>query len=331
MKKFFFSILAVGAMVACTKSEVKFEGETEIAFSPVTSVATKAHKMHAIDGTEYPVNETFRVWGYWQLLDESTDHSAFTSATKYIDNKEFAKANDGTLWRGAEKPYYWPKTGSMVFACISPAEIAASHDVVADNFSLHYESPLSSDETGIDTQKTIDLMWTNTTKSYDENTAVSGVPVTFNHALSWITFKVKGDEVTSAGNFVINSLTMNQVAYKGNFYSKNEDWQLADAKTDVPVFVGNKNLTTEFAVIENVADATLVLPQINNTNDYIATIKFTNNLGDTSIEEVVTINLGEGWKIGKHYTYSITFTATEILIAPEVTDWEETVGGAFEF
>ena len=50
MKKFLFSILAVGAIVACTKSEVKYEGDTEIAFAPVASTATKA----AIEGTYYP-------------------------------------------------------------------------------------------------------------------------------------------------------------------------------------------------------------------------------------------------------------------------------------
>lgn len=320
MKKFFFSILAVGAIVACTKSEVKYEGESEIAFRPVASVATKANVMHAIDGTDYPAAETFKVYAYWKSDKVAgTDHSEFADAAKYIDGKEFAKSVDGTLWRGAEKPYYWPKTGSMVFACLSPADAPVTnitHNVVNDQFVFGYASPAT-------TAETIDLMWTDATVSYNEKTAVPGVPVTFKHALSWITFKVKGDEVTSGGNFVINNLTINEVKPQGSFLSAGREWQITGSPVDVTVFDGEKNLTTEPVVIENVDRGTLVIPQVNDTKNYKATIKFTNNLGDEVIKEVVTVDLGKGWEIGKHYTYYITFTAKEILIEPHMEDWVE--------
>ena len=320
MKKFLFSVLAVGAIVACTKSEVKYAGETEIAFRPVASVATKANVMHAIDGTDYPAAETFKVYAYWKSDKVAgTDHSEFADAAKYIDGKEFAKSVDGTLWRGAEKPYYWPKTGSMVFACLSPADAPVTnitHNVVNDQFVFGYASPAT-------TAETIDLMWTDATVSYNEKTAVPGVPVTFKHALSWITFKVKGDEVTSGGNFVINNLTINEVIPQGSFLSAGREWQITGSPVDVTVFDGEKNLTTEPVVIENVDRGTLVIPQVNDTKNYKATIKYTNNLGDKVIKEVVTVDLGKGWEIGKHYTYYITFTAKEILIEPHMEDWVE--------
>lgn len=329
MKKFFFSILAVGALVACTKSEVKYSGETEIAFAPVSSVATKANVLNAIDGTEYPVNETFKVFAYWQLLDAGTDHSAFTAASEYIQGKEFAKSYNGNLWRGAAKPYYWPKTGSMVFACISPntdAQISnLQHDVVNDKFSFSYVSPNAGGK--IDPSKTVDVMWTDATESYSENTAAAGVPVTFKHALSWITFNVLGDEITSGGNFVINSLTMNKVKIMGNFTSDDRTWSNISTENSFPVFVGERNLTTEPAVIENVDRGTLVLPQVNNNENYTATIEFTNNLGDTVLNEVVTVNLGPGWEIGKHYIYTIKFTTSEILIEPHMEDWVDVDAG----
>ena len=327
MKKFLFSVLAVGAIVACTKSEVKYAGETEIAFAPVASVATKANVMHAIERTEYPVNETFKVFAYWQLLDAGTDHSAFNDAAEYIQGKEFAKSVDGPLWRGAAKPYYWPKTGSMVFACLSPADVnvlSFSHDVVADKFTFVYTSPMVDGK--INTAETIDLMWTDATNSFDEKTATNGVPVTFKHALTWITFKVLGDEVTSGGNFVINSITMNDVIQAGKFTSDNRKWTKNDFGTTLPVFSGARNLTTEPAVIENVDRGTLIIPQVkedSDLTDYTATIEFTNNLGDTVLNEVVTVNLGREWEIGKHYIYTIKFTTTEILIEPHMEDWVE--------
>ncbi len=333
MKKFFFSILAVGAIVACTKSEVKYEGESEIAFRPVASTATKANVMHAIDGTEYPVNETFKVWGYWQLLDAGTDHSAFDAAAEYIkDGKEFAKSVDGFLWRGAAQPYYWPKTGSIVFACLSPAKDTQisnlEHNIVDDCFKFTYVSPNAYGK--VDASKTVDVMWTDATESYNEKTAAAGVPVTFKHALTWITFKVLGDEVTSGGNFVINSLTMNKVMIAGNFTSNDRKWAPTNLHQDFPVFSGERNLTTEPAVIENVDRGTLIIPQVKADDDltnYTATIEFTNNLGDEVINETITVGLGRGWEIGKHYTYTIKFTTTEILIEPHMEDWVEVDAG----
>ena len=332
MKKFLFSVLAVGALVACTKSEVKYDGETEIAFAPVASTVTKANVLNAIDGTVYPENETFKVWGYWKLVGAGSGHSKFTDATSYIDAKEFKKPEGGNLWKGALKSYYWPKTGSMVFACISPADAPIfnnnfSHDVVSDNFSFAYRSPIANSK--INAAETIDLMWTDATKSYDENTAANGVSVTFKHALTWITFKVLGDETTKGGNFVINKLTMNGVKAVGSFTSKNRTWGVATAYP-FPVFDGAKNLTTEATVIENVDRGTLIIPQVKDS-EYTATIEFTNNLGDEVIHEVVNVDLGKGWEIGKHYTYTIKFTATEILIQPEMEDWVEVDAGTTIF
>ena len=39
----------------------------------------------------------------------------------------------------------------------------------------------------------------------------------------------------------------------------------------------------------------------------------------TGLEAVV--NLSDAWESGKHYTYNVTLTATEILLSPTVEDW----------
>ena len=173
-------------------------------------------------------------------------------------------------------------------------------------------------------------MWTDATASYNEVTAKDGVPVTFKHALTWITFKVLGDDVTSNGNFVINNITMNDVLIAGTFTSNDRKWETSNMIQKFPVFAGNRNLTTEPAVIENVERGTLIIPQVKADSDltnYTATIEFTNNLGDEVINEVITVGLGRGWEIGKHYTYTIKFTTSEILIEPEMEDWIEVDAG----
>ena len=301
------------------------DAASEIAFAPVASVVTKTANMGAIDGVTYPTNEDFRVWGYWQLLDADSEPSAFNNATSYIDNKVFTH-KDAQTWRGKDKLYYWPKTGSMVFACLSPADAPVtdlSHNVVEDNFSFKYAGTNN-------TECTVDIMWSNTTNSFNEKSAPApGVPVKFNHALSWITFKFKGDDVTSHGGFAINSLVIDQLYVGGTFASKSQTWNTFTTGTSMDVFkkTGPMDLTTEFVIFEDAPAGTLVVPQ-NKTNtslnkNYTATLTFTNKLGDTHITEVVKLDLGTGWEIGKHYTYYITMTAKEILISPEVVDWVE--------
>lgn len=328
MKKFFFSILAVGAIVACTKSEVTYDDASELSFAPVASNVTKVNG--AIDGTVYPTAEDFRVWAYWKDVPESSDHADFTGASKYIDAKRFTykEYTDLKLWKGKSQTYYWPKTGSLVFACLSPADAAIeidenTHDVVTDKFEFTYVNPY-------DTKKTRDIMWSDCTISYTEQT--EGVPVKFNHALSWITFKVQGKpgDAVLNGGFKINSITINKVNTKARFVSSNKSWNYQQEPKDYVVFEGSKNLTATPEVIETNPQGTLVIPQTQDAG-YIATLVYTNNLGDTPIVETIDLQLGAGWQLGIHYIYTITFSSNEILIAPTIEGWDEEVKPGFEF
>lgn len=316
MKKFLFSVLAVGALVACTKSEVKYEGETEIAFRPVSSVNTKA--VGAIPSTTYPTDENFLVWAYWQDVPAGSDKNAFTSPTTYINRKEFKNATT-KLWKGANKSYFWPKTGSLVFACVSPADAPFMDNVLpthtlADEFAFNYANSNNTAETR-------DLLWANCAASYNEATAgTTGVPIEFKHALAWITFRVKGNGAAQ-GDYTITSLTLNQVMTGAHFKSAgNGSWMSHMTPLDYDVFTGSQALTGSLVDLETNARGTLVIPQAKDV-DYTATLKYTNATGDNSIDETIELQLGKGWEIGKHYIYDITFSPTEILIAPTVADW----------
>ena len=78
MKKIFFSLLAIGAIASCAKTEpVYMDGDSEIRISPTTTAVTKA----AIDGVEYPTTESFDVYAYWANEVAGTP---FTSGTDYL-------------------------------------------------------------------------------------------------------------------------------------------------------------------------------------------------------------------------------------------------------
>ena len=83
---------------------------------------------------------------------------------------------------------------------------------------------------------------------------------------------------------------------------------------------------------ENVADNMIVIPQVPTTID--VTYSFVPQTGIDPITETKTglsLSIGKEtidgeeceklWESGKHYIYTITITATEILIDPKVDVW----------
>ena len=322
MKKFFFSLLAIAAIASCAKTEdVYTEGETEIQLSPVTALSTKANVNGVIDGIVYPTKENFNVYAYW--ANEAAG-SQFETAETYLNNVEFT--NKGMFW-GGTKTYYWPKNGSLRFAAYSPSSLSMAHYLASDVYELNgltYPTDIA---------KSYDILVAPTTESYTAQTAAEKVSVVFEHALSWITFKLVSAEVAN-NVFTVTDVIVNDVNNHGNLVADMK----ADTKTwttampqAITVFDKAKgtNVTTTPAIFENGGNTGtkfLVLPQATTT----VTINFTQNAmeGTPKLEnQTVTIPLtladNDPWEAGKHYTYTVIFDLDEILINPSVEDWEE--------
>ena len=323
MKKFFFSLLAIAAIAACAKTEAVYtEGETEIQLSPVTALTTKA-QVGVIDGTKYPEAENFNVYAYWANVPAGSDFN--TGATVYLDNVKFV--NKGKYW-GGETTYYWPKNGSLRFAAYSPADLSMIHDLEYDLYrldNLEYVNDFSG---------AYDILVAPTTESYTAQTAAEKVSVVFEHALSWLTFKVQSTAVAE-GTFTVHKITVNDVATKGsllaNMFTGEKNWTVDETTaTGIQAYAGNTTVTT---TVQNLDDySNLVLPQGTTT----LTIDFTQNEmkdADGNVttpkleNQTVTIPLAlegdEPWVAGKHYNYTVIFDLDEILINPSVEDWVE--------
>jgi hypothetical protein len=329
MKKVFFSLLAVAAIASCAKTEpVYMDNDSEINFAPVTSMVTKAQVFQAVDGTEYPAAERFTVIGYW--ADEPAG-SAFETPgtdTPYLDNVEFAKY--GQYWAGyadgAHFPYYWPKNGSLRFACYSPSNIeGVEHELATDTWTA--TGYVQSN----DTDETIDFMVAKTPLSYTAQTAAENVSVVFEHALSWIEFKVKAQDEVAAAAYTVKSVTVNNVATQGDMVAEYpaKEWTVAEgSEAEYVVFEGTQAISTEAADIVNTG--VLVIPQATTE----VTIEFEqNSLPGVIQKAVMNLDLdaeATPWEPGKHYIYTILFTIDEIFINPSVADWEDVNVGDIE-
>ena len=329
MKKIFYSLLAVAALASCAKTEaVYMEDNAEIKIKPATALATKANVLAAIDGTEYPVAENFDVYAYWANLPAGSEFTTADGVTKYLgENGAVEFTNKGNYW-GGTTTYYWPKNGSLRFAAYSPSNVNMAHDLDTDTYTVTgYEQPAT-------TATTWDLLVAPTSKSYTAMTAAENVSVVFEHALSWITVKVVAKDAEAAKAFDIKKVTINDVVNVADFEAvmsgeKAMTWTLTDTKVAYEVFNGSQAVTETATVIETTKDGTVIIPQPTTT----ITVDYKQNAleGTPALDnQQVTVDLvldaeNTPWKPGKHYVYTLVFGLDEILINPDVVDWEDVI------
>lgn len=342
MKKIISIVLGVAALAACTKTSVSYEQPGEIALAPVTRAnMTKA----AITGTTFPTTNDMGVYAFYnagKLKDTPKDQFLAGSAA-YLEDVKFVNRAGSGNW-GGETSYYWPKTGSLVFAAYSPSVAKLAYDEHKDEFSA------TSYVQSADLSSTVDLLWSPmTAKSHDKTTAA--VPMVFYHTMSWVTVQAVAANSDSDSQFKIKSVELNDIVNKGSFKTAGATitWTRSTLETDkqtLTVLSDNKYIvvelpTTEKPVqaLENNAKGTVVIPQ--TLNDVTLTVVFSQLMptGAWSADQTLTFKLNEcktgdpavalnEWENGKHYIYTLNFNIkgatgeNEILIKPTLTDWE---------
>ena len=352
MKKIFFSIMAVAALAACTKSEVQYETPDEIVFAPAEKNITKAAHGGIFEDAAYPTDQRLGVFANYGLVDPGTTVRYLGDQaniglfdTPFLNDAVFSyKTVDGvSAWGGG---YSWPITGSLVFAGYTlPAEgtvgTSRSYDFSTDK--LRIEGYTQSTNTA----ETFDLGWFDgTMTSYNYRNQKKTVDVSISHALSWIEIKVKGEGTTidATNPWTITSITMNNVANTGDVVctdagAGNATWSnRGTANQSITIFTGKQPLTGDATVCETNAAGTLVIPQFPTALDAAnpvgtLTIKFTYKSPASTEDDIIwmpeqsaTVSLDcgrDGWRSGLKYTYTLTFKASEILISPEYGYWSE--------
>ena len=359
MKQFVLPILVVAMSIfaSCSKSDLTPETSgDEMLLSPISY---KSSTKGAIQNNVFPKTNHISLFAYHNPAKRAsteiiTDFSGFVS---YLYNAEFfynvESPNDkqGTIaWTGLNSMYYWPITGSLVFAGYSlPSPKDAEGNVLAEgakvssgkigeaNYDLKDDVlTISNYVQSADPVETFDLLYFGCDrKSYNNRREGTAVPIIFNHALAWITFNVAGGSGALIDGHVweITNLTLKDVLTKGDFTfngnpeedEKSVTWDNLALADDMNFFDGVQALSVNMSKIENVDGGNIVIPQSPTT--LLVTVSYKAPAG-TVISETfdVDLSLGEGviWEAGKHYVYNLTFSPVEIKVAPEVNAWPTT-------
>lgn len=399
MKKIFFSLVAIAALAACTKSEVAYDDTPqEIGFVAVANNITKA----PVSGTTYPTNLNLYVNAYTKDVENSATtpnyiaNGEFTHINTYGNINTSATGNDAAthVWGGgtssdSRHPYYWPNEKTLHFSGYSKSgnigatsnAATASYNPSTDELTITDYTPGTGFATidGATVTTANDLMWFPSTKytkeaGYDKNTKY--VPVNMYHTCSWITFLVQGDAVTgnSTSTYTITELKINGVDNTANVVCTGNTLLQQNTIPDYVVWTNNTTQEETYTVTVHDNGVQLALTysesstqpknletgNTSNTGGNIVVIpqslpfptttegKTTYSGGPTItlkykyespastatnrvyIEETFsnlpltidsTTSANNKWEPGKHYVYTITVKATEILIAPTPIDW----------
>lgn len=327
MKKSLIIALGAIALVACTKTSVSYEQTGEIGFAPVARM--NGTKATAIPTTAFPEAWNLKVYGYYDnTVAAGQGYSADHFTENYLPGVEFAKNARGAtagFWLGKDHAYYWPKTGSILFAAYAPADYAVAtvaHDKVNNTFSVTEMAQPT------DFSKTVDLLYSPYSTSYNKTV----VHMQFAHAFSWITLKAQSDAKISVK---IKSIVLKGMAVKGKA-DVLPTWTVS-GEQDLNVFTNADGtaVTDQLVEFADAKESVLLFPQTLG-NNAVLEITYAMDRGDgTFIDQALysvvlntlksskNVEINE-WEAGKHYFYNVIFgAADEIQISPSVKEWDD--------
>lgn len=352
-KSLFLAALAVVAMAACTKNELKVPSkgtDAEISFQPVVANATKATYLTTANMKEKCTD--FAVFAWYA----ETELTASSSTTAYMNNVKVSYSstiNDSTTGEGAWAPattYYWPKNGTLSFDAYAPASAHATSTPVAGKGTVSSTAANGlkiENYTVADLDEQYDLLYSartlnKKTSEGGSNDTYDGVDITFKHALAAIEVKAKTKEEYGTGVIKLKKVTIQKAYNKGAFAQGMTDavtegtpaWTpVTTNEADYVLFSGEQALTTTATESPTISNA-ILLPQsfTHSPNKVSIKVDYTIKCDAGDLDQTETFNLSAttvgstaqtGWEMGKKYTYTFIFSLDKVYFAPTVTVWED--------
>lgn len=319
MKKVLFMIsVAAFTLMGCSNESTEYAEDNtpkEIAFMPLAQAPTRGE----VEGVDFPSGQDMYVAAY-----DATKGIDFFAQTTFDEDGSTGK------WK-ASPAKYWPldattlnflaytgvPSGSYFNATHPAQDLTIS---LADNSSNQY-----------------DLMYACGRGTRARGAAASDVAMVFKHALALIKFTVKS-AADYGTTLKLTSIVLTGAHYSGTYtvthtgWNDDDDdpnaqavsgvWSSVSTQTNVtrtPTWADDNKVTTS---AQQVGAGILVVPDENDaTDDYTSfTINYTlDGKAYTYIHTPADLDVHQG----KKYTFAITMTLNEIIIAPTVTDYVE--------
>lgn len=320
----------LGIAVSCTDTEIVGQ-PSELSFTPVASVATKA----PVNGTTFPTTRPILL-AAWQF----DDANAYVG--RWFSGVSFGHQSSDGKWH-ATPPKYYPLQGSLRFVGLSKVglEGTVTYPATYDNATnaakakILYVMPDNSTVQD-------DVLYSHVCNGSNSNNPVA---MEFYHAQAQVAFTAASTVVYSEdatnGNYgiTIKSITLGSMKYSGTLHvqeggigeSVPEDYwsDLGSAKTlAVPdVAAAGLNVTVAPTATPHQAVGTGVMMPAQEFPGF--TMVYTLHNGKDGDGTQLSKDFTYSWTpsgtmnlvMGNRYVFDITFTLNEILVTPTLTDW----------
>lgn len=326
-KNLFFISVAVLALGACTNDNVVEENNSvnqpkEIAFKAIATPSTRA----AVADENFPTTFDMKVAAYQVSPVAETFFDATTFKYQYANG---SSAGTGSYWGAETTGQYWPLSAAQInFLAIADANSDNATGVTWNSV------PASGVTIAMADNKTAqhDLMYAigsgAVTQSGNSLAFPDKVDMVFKHAQAWVKFNVQAGNTASEA-ITINSITLNQVSCQGTYTITHTNYNAAASQSVAGVWTlysGNANniaavptggYTGLSASAAQEFASLMVIPDQGMTS---FTINYSINGHDYDYTYTPATSPAVFAQATK-YTYNITLTLHEILVAPEVTPW----------
>ena len=361
------AILAAG----CQKTFVDNEVQTPIGFSTEVGKQTRAIAQVSGNGSgSYFETQPFGVYAYGHQDQTNNENTIMSNVEITRQSKSTTVTNDdGSTtstttydWKatGTTK-YYWPNDPRTYinFYAYSPAHATTNHD---PNNTLKNHQKLtgviSHSEAGgftisgyQHTNMYVDFMVADpimgATYSDQDGTGnktdLSSVPLSFNHRMTQLIFKVKTNDTYTGVNFKLQSITLNNIKNTANITggvftndaSGSASFVVYPAKAEshangAPGLETDQtvNLVIEPTVSEltEIIPVTMI-PQAFDNNNQSFTVVYTidgNGVATETVSKTFALVNTPAWGANKSITYTLSVGLNEITFAPSVADWTDT-------
>lgn len=337
----FASVLAALLLAACSGADEPLSddnGSTVPTDTISYTVAASLTRSTVIRGTEFPIDESFRVWAFEE--DDAT----------LIDGG-IVSCTNGLVWSTSEK-YYWPQgDGRVSFFALYPNTLSMDKDT--KSFSYVVPGDVSSQQDvlydAVTAGKTDDGVSHNPIKRY-------AVPLTFHHALTQVAFKGCVSANNPEWTVSVSAITLCNVASRGTFDLTTMKWKGLAGLKDFSV--GIRSDAGAFGYASEAIDLTapdgvlLMIPQTLrpwDTDDYVVNTYdcylaidchirqgYIDIIGTATQPATIYVPFNDGptsWKQGYRYNYTLEFgegynaegerELQALVASSEITDWAE--------
>ena len=306
MKKIFFALFAVLAMVSCSNEEVIEVNREQIAFGEIfVDNATRA---------DYSSGETvdaFKVYGTVQTSVATTPTQIFNGA----DVERNDKAN-GVAWDCNGTAQYWLPSSTYNFAAIVDGEAVATSTL-----------PATINHAVADGAANKDLLYATATITTNANAVPNNVNTNgvvafdFSHLLSKLQFNIVN---ATNQNYKVTSISVSGVAQDGIYTVDGGTWAKNGNATTTLTFVTDPVDVAGSATVE-VSEARQLLPvPVAQTLNVTITYDVYDNKGNKSGTLTKTGTITETFVKNTVYAVTLTISGSAINFSfKTVSGWTE--------